>query len=521
MTRSTEVSLRVAPILALVAACTTRDSPGGAVAVDPNPDDPFAALVRVSVDAEADVHVVHGEAGSFDRVTPAQHLLAGEEGLFQVLGLAAGRTHTLSAVVDDGQEVFSSSTLVFETDPLPSDWPDCRVVSDAPSGTFDPEEVVCSAQWLPDQGSVVWFCVDREGEPRWSLRHPDDQHIVAMTPLREGGYATASSSTDMISVFDRFGALTSDWRTVDFRGKTRFEHQWIDQHEVVEVANGPWDGALAVITMSAEPWDIGQGVLLGGGFIVFDPADGEVLYDWLSHGTLNDGVPIDPALSYDRRGLLDEAEDWTHSNALLHALDDDGDPFFLMSLRNQDWIVKIDPATDAIAWRLGWDGDFRLVEDLDDPDSPDADPAGWFYHQHSPELESHGGGRYRLLVLDNGDVRADATGQAVFAPMYSRAVEVEVDETTMRAAVTWSWGSPDEEDPSHFYTWGAGDANLTPDGARVQVASGYTTPPFLAEVDRASGEVVWRLECDSPFPFYRLQYFPSLYDQAWWYRVER
>jgi len=54
--------------------------------------------------------------------------------------------------------------------------------------------------------------------------------------------------------------------------------------------------------------------------------------------------------------------DWTHSDALLYSTDDHD---LLLSVRNQNWVIKIDyqdaTGTGNIVWRLGEGGDFKLV----------------------------------------------------------------------------------------------------------------------------------------------------------------
>ena len=80
------------------------------------------------------------------------------------------------------------------------------------------------------------------------------------------------------------------------------------------------------------------------------------------------------------------AHDWTHVNAVVH---DPRDDSLLVSVRHQDWILKLDRETGDIAWRLGIEGDFTLEE------------GAWFFHQHSPQWQPDGA----LLVYDNGNNR--------------------------------------------------------------------------------------------------------------------
>jgi arylsulfate sulfotransferase len=105
--------------------------------------------------------------------------------------------------------------------------------------------------------------------------------------------------------------------------------------------------------------------------------------------------------------LASQANDWLHANSLYY--DQDGN--IIISLRHQDWVIKIayenGTGDGHIVWRLGNQGDFALVNPLD-VQSP------WFSHQHDAERQSNG----QLSLFDNGNTRhasyprADSRGQA-------------------------------------------------------------------------------------------------------------
>jgi hypothetical protein len=84
-----------------------------------------------------------------------------------------------------------------------------------------------------------------------------------------------------------------------------------------------------------------------------------------------------------------------HANAAQLAQDGS----ILMSLRHQDWLLKVDygngTGTGNILWRLGLDGDFTIVGDPNDP-------YPWFSHQHDAEWQL----TYPYIALfDNGNTR--------------------------------------------------------------------------------------------------------------------
>ncbi len=101
------------------------------------------------------------------------------------------------------------------------------------------------------------------------------------------------------------------------------------------------------------------------------------------------------------------ANDWLHGNAL--QLTPDGN--ILYSMRNQDWVIKIDYENGAgsgnILWHLGNAGDFQIIS---------SDPSPWFSHQHDANFEAD---NVSFLVFDDGNVRnatnpaADSRGQVL------------------------------------------------------------------------------------------------------------
>ncbi len=515
--------LLVLLLCSITASCVDSEPLGpDPFALETNPFNPFSAVVGLTAEQDVTAWVEAGEDGVYDHVTPSVEVAAGDDAEILVLGLGADRTFDVRAVVDDGGEGWTSEPQSFTTDPLPSGFPEVETRNKGDASAFDDQEVICTngrRHGIDDpDGIPLYYCFDRDGSPVWSLEHPDHASLLAVRALSDGGFAATADSASLLALFDDRGERTAEFTPLWFEDRTRFLHIWIDMHEVIELTEGPWAGALAFIT------GIGDTVadddfLLGYGLIVFDPRTEEVLWDWTSHGELGDGVPIDPKLDYARRSPLKEDEgDWLHANALEHGRDPDGRQFFWMSLRHQDWIIKVDVDTDAVTWRFGAEGDFELVDDLDAAAPQPLSPELWMYHQHSPEIEWQDGDRTRFVVFDNGNVRRGADGGYDFdAELYSRVAGFEIDEARMLAMPTFALGSPDGEDEEHFFTAGRGDADLLPSGDRLQYVVGWLDTPYIAEVSYPEGERVWLAAMPDGNELYRVNYFPSLYDTTWGY----
>jgi hypothetical protein len=96
------------------------------------------------------------------------------------------------------------------------------------------------------------------------------------------------------------------------------------------------------------------------------------------------------------------------------------DDNIVLSLRNQDWVIKINYKNGAgdgrVLWRLGKAGDFTLV-----PASP-LDWYPWFSHQHDANYLDG----TTLTLFDNGNTRCFVRPQQCD----SRGQEYLLDETT-------------------------------------------------------------------------------------------
>ncbi len=159
--------------------------------------------------------------------------------------------------------------------------------------------------------------------------------------------------------------------------------------------------------------------------------------------------------------------DWTHANTVAYSLDVGN---ILLSLRNQSWVIKIDYAngrgTGDVIWKLGYQGDFNLLDSRS--------PADWFFAQHFAHfVDAKNAGKFQLAVFDNGNNRfPDFSGKicpsaadeiqypwpaffgAHVPDCYSRPAVFEVNESGRTARLLWShvvpysyWGGVNMELP--------------------------------------------------------------------------
>jgi len=112
------------------------------------------------------------------------------------------------------------------------------------------------------------------------------------------------------------------------------------------------------------------------------------------------------------------AVDWLHNNAVSWSPKDGN---LIISVRHQDWVIKIDYARGRgdghVIWRLGQGGDFAVVS---------SDPSPWFSHQHY----AHYLDDRTLLLFDNGNVRRASDPNA-----HSRGQVWKLDEDARTASL--------------------------------------------------------------------------------------
>jgi hypothetical protein len=131
------------------------------------------------------------------------------------------------------------------------------------------------------------------------------------------------------------------------------------------------DGKTAVLANMNRTIDVdGTPTVFVGDMVIVLDEDFQVTWTWNSFDHLD--VNRGPTLN-DRDGQGNV--DWLHSNAVAWS---PVDADLLVSMRSQDWVIKIDYANGTgdghVVWRLGQDGDFTINS---------TDPYPWFTHQHN------------------------------------------------------------------------------------------------------------------------------------------
>jgi len=436
-----------------------------------------------------------------------------------VAGMRADTLYHMRGIIEmsDGSR-FADGDLSFITGSLPAaQLPKLSVTTTAERKPQAGIELVNS---LSPNTPVPIFATDLSGNVIWSYQFqgsfadtiqpikllPNGHFIVVITPGSTSPTAATASpegTIDVVREIDLAGTTIREISIGDLN--TKLAAAGYDlilgsfHHDVLPLANGHW------ITLSNTVKQFTDVTGFPGVF----PVLGDVIVD------LDENLnPVWVWNAFDhmdvnRHPLL--FPDWTHANALAYS--DDGN--LLISMRHQNWILKVDYAngvgTGNILWHLGQQGDFALKGGVD--------PTDWFYAQHAPSFTTtNTSGKFSLVLFDNGDDRAFAPGQSCQstadpACLFSTVPILDIDEAAKTATLAFHYKTPE-------YSNFGGNADVLPNG-NVEFdecdSTDFINPAAdIYEVTQGSNpEIIWHLHVAAEFA-YRAFRLPSLYPGVQW-----
>jgi hypothetical protein len=180
--------------------------------------------------------------------------------------------------------------------------------------------------------------------------------------------------------------------------------------------------------------------------------------------------------------------DWTHTNAILYSPDDGN---LLVSIRHQNWIVKVDyengAGDGAILWHLGEGGDFTLAGGTD--------PTDWQYAQHGPSfITSNTAGVFLLGLVDNGDDREFPSGVTCGTTgeppcLYTTIPVFQIDEVGKTATLTFHHVLP----TAQYNPWGGNTEQLTNGDIEYDLSALGTNSTVVEETQEQTPQTVWTM----------------------------
>ena len=358
------------------------------------------------------------------------------------------------------------------------------------------------------QGNVIWIYAPPEIKQPANLIYPvkllSNGHFMCLiapnSTLPLNGGAPAGTS-DLLREFDLAGNTVRQLTMVDLNAKLALGNfnltlQYFS-HDFAVLPNGH----ILVIANTLRPFTNLPGY----------PGTINVLGDTVIDLDEN----LNPVWVWNAFDHLDvnrhpyEFSDWTHANAITYSTDDGN---FLISMRHQNWIVKVDyrngAGTGNILWKLGEQGDFKLQGGVD--------PTDWFYAQHDVNfVSSNTTGSFQLAVMDNGDDRIFPSGvlcnTAGGPACYTTIPVMQVDENAKTASFLFH-----QQLPPNLYSFFAGNTRVQPNTNVEYNLAGVGATAYVFEVTpTATPQTVWQMHISNANT-YRAFRMPSLYPGVQW-----
>lgn len=465
-----------------------------------------------------------------------------------LLGLKPGREYQVTATLTfDGEELTQTETTT--TAGPWSHLPVADVVVDdaarrAPGHTMLP--LRCASQDCAEPNETV-LVVDETGEIVYLLSVDADDNDTMQDAIEyDGGILALVGTSETAAIhFAWDGTELSRWRVGAISDATTPVEATLAHsmhHDIVPHPLVP-DTFLAIgryrLTVPSYPASYDDPELFAESFVADDVAleftiDGSVPREI----KLSDYIPTSRIAYNSLDEVIEGWRDWAHANAIVL---DPTDGTWLLSLRHQDAVVKLDPdVPGAVVWIAGYPENWP-AEFSDVLLSPVGSPFAWQYHQHAPLIVDDGGGKKTLILFDNGNVQtAPYSGETpLFVPpegvplppgLQSRIVAYSIDEQAMTIAQSWEF---DESSVGTLFSEAVGDVDLLENGNVLSAWGFLQTQPGgqpwygdvglgakavrVIEIDPVTRDEIWHIHLtvdaalnEQGVTAYRAERIPSL-----------
>ncbi len=409
----------------------------GSQAVVTPTENPLVAMYSVPASLADTVFVQFAVAGDDPawRNTDARAVVPGTSTNFFVAGMLPSTTYQMRHVLSDGT---GSEPVLFATGSIPASLtiPAFSVPQPPGPGSDLDLDMVFHQRIRNTPDAPPLIATNLEGQVTWYY----DLSQSGFT-LTKAGQSLVPGGTLLLNGVDQYTPVPTApnvLREIDLAGNPVREtnlaalnaqlaamgHEPVHafHHDVQRLA----DGTTVVLGYTERTIDVnGTPTNYVGEMVLVLDSDFQVQWAWdaFDHLDVNRGpvlgevtqpgspeptavVPLLPAV------------DWLHVNAVALS---PADGNLILSVRHQDWVIKIDYRDGAgdghVVWRLGEGGDFTLNS---------ADSNAWFSHQH----DAHYIDDDTLILFDNGNTR-----QASDPNAHSRGQVWTLDETGMTATL--------------------------------------------------------------------------------------
>jgi hypothetical protein len=399
---------------------------------------PLVALYSAAPTSAGSVFVQFAVAGDHPawRDTDTRAVVPGKSTNFFVAGMLPDTTYEMRDVRSDGT---GSAPLFFTTGSLPTTltFPAFTVQQPPGPGSDLDQDMIFHQLARSPSNAPDPFATDLSGHVTWyyDVSRAGLTQTYAGQSLAPGGtvlvlgvdrYAPLPATLDVLREIDLAGNAVRETNmdAVNAQLTARGYHPMFTfTHDVERLPNGD----TAVICPTERIIDIhGTPTEYVGSTIVVLDKDFQVSWAWdaFDHLDVHRGPVLGEVLQPGGAEQMNAstpvlpAVDWLHVNAVSWS---PGDGDLVVSMRHQDWVIKIDYENGTgdghVVWRLGQGGDFTVNS---------KDPNPWFSHQH----DAHYVDDHTLILFDNGNTR-----RATDPTAHSRGQVWTLDEQTMTATL--------------------------------------------------------------------------------------
>jgi hypothetical protein len=369
-----------------------------------------------------------------------------------VMGLFEGADCALEIRAEAGGQLALAGLTIEDAGPVPDDFPELDLTFLAEAAVY-PGWTAWSLSDADAGGALRVFLVDPQGRYRWYHLGDDSVKAGAGAEIQaiDGGLLLAAGGPEMFLGWD---------------GNPLWEAPFSAHHDM---RFSPFhDDHLLYLGISSKNCPTSEHTLEE-----FDMVSQETIWTWriCEHYT-----PADP---YDG---------WAHVNT---AEPFPGERAVLLSVRNQDLLMRVDRDTGDIDWTLGWGGDFEMA------------PEDLFLRQHAPEILDNG----EILLFDNGMAQSEINRKdedpAKLRPV-SRVIQLALsfhdDGSPDAAEVTWEYLDPE------LFAFARSEADRLPNGNTLITYSQLAPDDasWLREIDEDQG-TVWELRSPPDWSTYRAE----------------
>jgi arylsulfate sulfotransferase len=443
------------------------------IARNPNPAVPLAAIITFDTNEPAVVGIELNGQGGIHRAEPRPLL----HHIIPVVGMTAGSSNSIRISLEDaaGNVNPTAGQRQFDAPSLPEDFPPLDVpVLKEPQ--MEPGFTIFNVSPLnpPSYGLIV--AVNGKGQVVWYYRSTGGIGALSQTPR---GTLLFLEATDAVEI-DMLGNRIARWHPSGAGiaaqpGENIPVATNLFHHEILELPGGNLltlshalrrvDSFPSSESDAAAP--PAPATLVGDRIVEF-ARDGRIVREWSLLDLLDSQRIGYDALSgfWDSiyRNAHGPTKDWSHANSVSY---DSSDNSFVVSLRSQDAVVKVNRADGRLAWIFGTPGGWNPP--WSDKLIRASDGIQWPFHQHAAAMTSRGS----VLLFDNGNHRARPfDAKQPVGQSYSRAVEYALDPNGRTTSELWSYGGPGAPNDDLFFSGTLGGAELLRATGNVLITDG-------------------------------------------------